>query len=84
MLQTLPAERFSLRTHREIGNVKAYALVAAKRGPKLHPSSKAADESLDASLTFREGRVAARNMSMPSLANRISGPVFKLGPPVRT
>jgi uncharacterized protein (TIGR03435 family) len=37
MLQTLLADRFQLKVHRESKNSKVYALVVAKNGPKLKP-----------------------------------------------
>jgi uncharacterized protein (TIGR03435 family) len=81
MMQTLLEERFALRTHREDRKLNGYALVKTKRTPRLHPSL-GVDQSLDASFTFSEGRVTGRAMSMQALANRLSGPVFKLGSPV--
>jgi uncharacterized protein (TIGR03435 family) len=78
MLQTLLAHRFGLRTHRENRRVKGYVLVAARRRPPLHPAAPGAEENL----TFGDGRVIARAMSMSSLADRLSGPIFKLGQPV--
>ena len=38
MLQTLLAERFQLKIHRETRELPVYALVVAKNGPKLKPS----------------------------------------------
>lgn len=82
MMQTLLTERFGLRTHRENRKTDAYALVKTSRVRLLHPSSSAADQSLDASFTYSEGRVTGRAMSMQALANRLSGPLFKLRRPV--
>ena len=39
MLQTLLADRFQLRFHREIRQLPEYALVLGKNGPKLHASA---------------------------------------------
>ena len=39
MFQTLLADRFQLRVHREMKDVPVYALVAAKNGPKLKTSA---------------------------------------------
>lgn len=82
MMQTLLEERFGLRTHREDRKVNGYALAKTNRTPLLRPSPNGVDQSLDASFTFSEGRVTGRAMSMQALANRLSGPVFKLGRPV--
>lgn len=78
MLQTLLAERFSLRTHRESRKLKAYALVVGKRGPRLKQARKDSEDAF----IFGEGRVTGRALSMSSLADRLSGPVFKLERPV--
>jgi uncharacterized protein (TIGR03435 family) len=51
--------------------------VVAKRGPKLKESSGGED-----GLTWGEGRVTARAFSMAELADRLSGPIFKLDRPV--
>lgn len=40
MLQALLEDRFNLKIHRESKEVPAYALVAAKGGPKLQPTPK--------------------------------------------
>jgi len=39
MLQTLLADRFKLRLHRDHKDVQGYALVVAKNGPKLKPEA---------------------------------------------
>jgi uncharacterized protein (TIGR03435 family) len=78
MLQTLLAQRFGLRTHRENRRVKGYALVAARRRLALHLAPSGAEENL----TFGDGRIIARAMSMRALADRLSGSIFKLGRPV--
>jgi bla regulator protein blaR1 len=41
MLQTLLADRFQLKLHRETRELPVYALVVAKGGPKLQPSKSA-------------------------------------------
>jgi uncharacterized protein (TIGR03435 family) len=77
MMQALLTERFHLRTHRENRTLKAYALVVAKQGSKLTPASDGEDAFI-----FGEGHVTAHAFSMSSLADRLSGPVFKLEQPV--
>ena len=42
------------------------------------PAAPGAEENL----TFGDGRIIARAMSMSALADRLSGPIFKLGRPV--
>ena len=77
MSQGFLGERFALTVHREDKNISAYALIAAKRGPKLRASNV-----VDPSFTFGDGRIAARGLSMAAFADRLSGPVFKLERPV--
>jgi uncharacterized protein (TIGR03435 family) len=78
MLQTMLVERFKLQTHTENKNLDSYALVVAKRGPKLHAVSTASDGAF----IWGDGQLTARAISMAALADRLSGPVFKLGRPV--
>jgi uncharacterized protein (TIGR03435 family) len=78
MLQTLLAERFSLKTHRENRKLPSYALVVGKRGPKLPAASTAGDGAF----IFGEDHVTFRAFSTSGLADRLSGPVFKLDRPV--
>jgi len=54
MLQNLLAARFKLATHREYRDQSAYALVAAKGGPKLQPASPSSD-SLNAAANLQGG-----------------------------
>jgi uncharacterized protein (TIGR03435 family) len=78
MLQTLLYERFGLRTHAENRKLESYVLLIGKRGPKLQPNTTGAEEAF----IFGEDRVTCRAISMAGLADRLSGPVFKLGRPV--
>jgi uncharacterized protein (TIGR03435 family) len=80
-MQTLLAERFGLRTHREERNGRLCSRKTT-RVEVLHPSSSGAPQSLDASFTCSQGRVTGRATSMQAVANHLSGPVFKLGRPV--
>jgi len=57
--------------------MRAYVLLVAKQGPKLKASAGGEE-----SLTWREGRVAARAVSLEEFANQLSGPLFKLERPV--
>jgi uncharacterized protein (TIGR03435 family) len=78
MLQTLLAERFGLKTHTENRKLPSYALVVGKRGPKL----QAANTPGDGAFIFGEDHVTFRAFSISGLADRLSGPVFKLDRPV--
>jgi uncharacterized protein (TIGR03435 family) len=77
MLQTLLADRFQLKVHREAKEGAVYALVAAKGGPKLQPA-KTGEESF---LRFyRTGVVTGQNTTMSLLADRLND--FDFGRPV--
>lgn len=45
MFQTLLVDRFKLTVHRETKEQKAYTLVVAKNGPKIHPSTPQENEN---------------------------------------
>jgi uncharacterized protein (TIGR03435 family) len=75
MLQSLLADRFRLKVHREMRDAPVYALVVAKNGPKLTKST-AADSS------YTVGReMKFQKQTMASLALRLSGSAH-LGRPV--
>jgi uncharacterized protein (TIGR03435 family) len=78
MLRALLAERFGLKTHSENKKLPSYALVIAKRGPKL----QAGITGSDGAFTYAEDHVTVRALSISALADRLSGPVFKLDRPV--
>ncbi len=67
MLRTLLAERFGLETHRESRVVPAYALVVAKKGPKLE-----AAEPGPASNSWGRSQLTAKNVSMEGLADLLA------------
>src|SRR5215471_14013926 len=46
MLQSLPAERFKLKAHRETRDLRVYALTAAKNGPKVARAKDGERETL--------------------------------------
>lgn len=52
MLQTLLAERFQMKSHRETKEVEGYVLSVAKGGVRMK------DEELDAAKTFKDGTAA--------------------------
>ncbi len=77
MLQSLLADRFKLKFHRESKDVSGYALVVAKNGPKFQESKS--DEgalSFGASLKPNPAEpiaLTARKVSMATLASLLSG-----------
>jgi uncharacterized protein (TIGR03435 family) len=78
MLQTLLIERFELKTHIESKKFDAFALVVGKSGPKLGTEST----ETDGAFIYGEDHLTARGISTSALADRLSGPIFKLGRPV--
>ena len=78
MVQSLLVTRFGLQTHYEERNVRVFALVVAKGGPKLQ-----AHTDPDAGgFFFGEDHVNGRAASLSGLADRLSSPYFKLDRPV--
>lgn len=67
MTQTLLAERFKLALHRETRQMPVYALVVAKRGPKLH-----AAEDGQPRTSSRPGRLDATKITMQKLADLLA------------
>jgi uncharacterized protein (TIGR03435 family) len=72
MLQSLLAERFQLKFHRETKELPAYELVVGNKGNKLKPSAPDAKSRMT-----RTGRLGMNytNISMPELVLQI-GPQF--------
>jgi uncharacterized protein (TIGR03435 family) len=66
-LQSLLADRFQLRVHNGTKEMPAYALVVAKGGPKLSPSTK------NTGYSSRQGQLVCSSMSMDNLASVLSG-----------
>jgi uncharacterized protein (TIGR03435 family) len=77
MLRSLLADRFNLKVHRERRPFRVYALVVARGGPKMKAAS-----GVRSNFTFGTGHVAASELSMAEFADRMGGPVFRLGIPV--
>jgi uncharacterized protein (TIGR03435 family) len=67
MLQTLLQDRFKLRLHRQTKELPAYALVVGKGGPKLHEVETGPEQD-----NAGRGRLSARKISMPRLAEILS------------
>jgi len=71
MLQTLLADRFKLRIHRDHKDVEGYALVVAKNGPKLKPGTE--DKGRGTAVFGSEPiRLEGKNSSMADLAHYLS------------
>jgi uncharacterized protein (TIGR03435 family) len=74
LLQQLLQERFHLAYHRETKAMKGYALVVAKGGPKLKPSTSKADFGY-----IFTGRIRAQNRSVQTLVSMLG---YQLHEPV--
>jgi uncharacterized protein (TIGR03435 family) len=68
-----------LKTHQEDKTINSYVLVVGKHGPRLPAVSTVTDEAF----IWGDGKLTARGISMSSLADRLSGPPFKLNQPVK-
>jgi uncharacterized protein (TIGR03435 family) len=75
MLQTVLAERFQLKFHRETKLVPGYAMVLAKGGLKVHPVEANGKQRMN----WGKGRLTAERASMKRLAETLSR---MLGSPV--
>jgi uncharacterized protein (TIGR03435 family) len=73
MVQSLLADRFKLKFHRETKEMPALALVVGKNGPKLKPT-KPEDDAARPNRGFQGGRgqLTALGADMASLATRLS------------
>jgi uncharacterized protein (TIGR03435 family) len=69
MLQKLLADRFQLKLHREMKDLQVYDLVVAKNGVKM----KLTPADSQGGMGFGNGRMIAPKMSMPQLANGLTG-----------
>src|SRR5260370_24176131 len=75
MLQTLLAERFQLKLHRNTKLVSGYALVVGKKGLKIHPAEANGPQRMN----WGKGQVLAERVSMPRFADAVAR---MLGSPV--
>jgi uncharacterized protein (TIGR03435 family) len=92
MLQTLLAERFNLKVHRETRQLPVYELVVAKSGSKLKPLGdddpgiiKGTDgQIIKGSMARfdRSGKIIVQQYSMPQLAILLTQQARELGRPV--
>src|SRR5579871_5834061 len=76
MLQNLLSERFHLRVHRESRNFSAFALIAAKNGPKIHPKILGPDDRPVYQFQTQPGHLSASSATLDMLADRLSRPAF--------
>lgn len=79
MLQTLLADRFKLRVHREMKEIPVYVLLVGKGAPKFKESAPDATES--ARIAAANQSITASKKSMDELANMIQN-VFFMDRPV--
>jgi uncharacterized protein (TIGR03435 family) len=71
MLQTLLAERFRLKFHRESKELPGYALVAAKGGPKMRESATEGEPVMKPNRTM----MVAERMTMARFSEILAGPL---------
>jgi uncharacterized protein (TIGR03435 family) len=73
MLQTLLAERFNLKVHREMKEMPVYALVVARSGPKFKESASDAALVANHGVNGRNQNVTLSRATMEVLARDIRG-----------
>jgi uncharacterized protein (TIGR03435 family) len=71
MLQTLLAERFSLKVHRDKKDMDVYALVVGRTGPKFKESAPDADPIAYHGVNGRNQTVTAARYTMEQLADSV-------------
>jgi uncharacterized protein (TIGR03435 family) len=72
MLQTLLADRFKLKVHREMKEMPVYALVVGKNGPKLKESAPDTDSTMHLSVSGRNYVVTRPKATMEDVVGGIS------------
>jgi uncharacterized protein (TIGR03435 family) len=72
MLQSLLADRFKLRVHREMKEMPVYALVVGRNGPKLKESAPDADVWAHMGISGRNNVVTMPKATMDRLVEQIS------------
>ena len=86
MLQTLLSDRFQLAVHRETKEIRAYALVVDKNGPKIHPrkegesSTEAGEREFHGDLR-QFANLLSIQLSIPAVTDP-SKPAMATGSPV--
>lgn len=76
--QSLLADRFGFRFHRETREMPIYSLLVAKTGSKLTPHAGEGDPSTSISNNSGRTSITARNMSVAHLADLLSGKVDRV------
>lgn len=76
MMQTLLAERFHLRVHRETREMQGFALIVAKKGPKIQPVEDKGDRNANTG----NGRFLMEQRPMDDVASQLTN---LLGQPVQ-
>ncbi len=69
MLQTMLAERFALKAHRETNDLPIYVLTVAKGGSKM---KQTAPDTTGGNANYASGKVTAHQISIESLAANLS------------
>jgi uncharacterized protein (TIGR03435 family) len=73
MFQHLLADRFKLAVHRETRELPVYALIVAKKGPKLQPTKESTEGSVTSSQSSRSGaQFTAKGVTLPELAEALT------------
>jgi uncharacterized protein (TIGR03435 family) len=73
MLQTLLADRFKLRIHRDHKDVEGYTLLVAKNGPKLKPDTSGDEHGSLLPADRAPFEFEGKNVTLPDLASLLSG-----------
>jgi uncharacterized protein (TIGR03435 family) len=71
LLQSLLADRFALRYHRETKQLTMYSLVVAKTGPKLTAHTGGGESGSHTSSEPRKAIMTVTKGTMPALASRL-------------
>src|SRR5205807_811737 len=81
MLQSLLEERFHLETHRDVKELRVFALVSDRGGLKLPPTKEGTcvDSAADAAVEWAGGRMAFPG-EVPAARSRCGSAVVDLGP----
>jgi uncharacterized protein (TIGR03435 family) len=74
MFQQLLADRFKLAVHWETRELPVYALVVARKGPKLQPAKDSSEGTKLSSNDSRSGlQLTAKGLTLPQLAETLTG-----------